>query len=274
MNFTGPKIFFVDLDGTLLDSPGKELISNANLEAIHRIRKYAHLVISTGRSFNDTKMQRVQKMVNSEYLICSSGAQIYHNNKVVNSTTIEQIAVLETLEFAKKYKIPFILSTESEDFLCIFSFFQKIFWSMVFKKEKQIINVLKEEIPRKKFLKILFLTCPLKTQKILNNLDLEVKGVTVYTSHKNWAIEITNQNVDKASADLLVATYLNINPIETIHIGDSLSDSAPKGVVGKVVAMGNASQDFKDIADVVGPDYKEGGFALLVNGLLDRTIKE
>ncbi|EFF41355.1 HAD-IIB family hydrolase [Mycoplasmopsis alligatoris] len=273
MKYTGPKIFFIDLDGTLIDSKSSILVSKKNMEAINKIKKYSHLVVSTGRSFNDHKVEKITKELNSEFTICSSGAHIYENDILIKSNYINQITLKDLKDFAIANKVPFVIFTEDKEHLIVYNKFHEKIANMFFHKRLHV-----EHYKNSKFLnsqnvaKIAYLSWPFLMKKLLKKVEKNLTNINKYTANGNWVLEITDISVNKATANEFICNKLNIDIKDTIHIGDSMSDAATIGVMGKTIAMKNSDKKFKKIADYVGPKYKKGGVAQIIEAILKRTV--
>jgi hypothetical protein len=79
-----------------------------------------------------------------------------------------------------------------------------------------------------------------------------------------WACNISNSQASKQHAALEVAELLGIDPIEMIGIGDGYNDFPLLMACGFKVAMGNAVDDLKAIADYVAPSVHEDGVAHVI----------
>ncbi|MGI8419801.1 MAG: HAD family hydrolase [Candidatus Levyibacteriota bacterium] len=87
-------------------------------------------------------------------------------------------------------------------------------------------------------------------------------------SGKNW--DITAALANKQSAVLKVAKYFALTPEEIIGIGDGNNDIPLLEACGYKVAMGNASESLKTIADYIAPSYHEYGVAIFLRNLLSQ----
>lgn len=65
-----------------------------------------------------------------------------------------------------------------------------------------------------------------------------------------------------------LAERLNIPIEETAAVGDSLNDKSMLEAAGKGVAMGNAREDIKSMADAVTLTNDEHGVAHMIKNLL------
>ncbi|ADE19457.1 HAD-IIB family hydrolase [Mycoplasma crocodyli] len=273
MTYIGPKIFFIDLDGTLIDEKSKTLISEENLQALYELKKYSHLVVSTGRSFNDHKVQEILSKIPSEFIICSSGAHIYEDKNLIKRDFFNQRTLGFIKDYAIKNKIPFVLFSDEHEDLIVYNKFHrwvaKKFWG-----KRVNVEICKESkaINKVGIVKIAFLTWPFKMKKLVKKINNDFHSVNTYTANGNWVLEITDKDTNKLSASIFIANKLGINIKETIHIGDSMSDSVTVGTVGKTIAMKNADKEFKDMADIIGPKNKKAGVARIINAILKRSI--
>lgn len=75
-------------------------------------------------------------------------------------------------------------------------------------------------------------------------------------------------NTSKGKAVLETARQLNINPEEIISFGDSYNDLEMIKYTGLGVAMGNACDELKDIADYITKLNSEDGVAYVLEELI------
>ena len=82
--------------------------------------------------------------------------------------------------------------------------------------------------------------------------------------------EFTAKGIDKAKALETVLTKLGVNKEEIVAFGDGHNDISMVRYAGVGIAMGNAVQELKDIADYVTLSNDEDGIAYAI----DKFIKE
>ena len=105
----------------------------------------------------------------------------------------------------------------------------------------------------------------LKARNELNgtfNSDIDV------TTSKPFFLEFMAKDVSKGNAIKALCEKLNISLSEVICFGDSLNDQSMFEVVGYAVAMGNASEELKKIADKVTLDNDSNGIPAALKELL------
>lgn len=109
--------------------------------------------------------------------------------------------------------------------------------------------------------KMLLVTEPEKVEGCIKTLtELFGNDVLVNTS-KKFILEIVKKGVDKGTAVLNYAKSLGIKAEEVICVGDSMNDVPMLKVAGLGVAVGNASESAKKVADIVVSDAMDGGVA-------------
>jgi HAD superfamily hydrolase (TIGR01484 family) len=106
--------------------------------------------------------------------------------------------------------------------------------------------------------------------EVLKKLEeLENLNVHLHYAHDDWKgllnIQITDKSADKFHAVQALKKLMHIEDNEVLAIGDSENDM-PLFKCAKVkVAMGNATQELKDLADYIVADVDNDGFVEAMN---------
>ena len=79
-----------------------------------------------------------------------------------------------------------------------------------------------------------------------------------------WAVDFTRNGVNKASAARRLAKILGTDASRLIAAGDSHNDLSLLKACGLRIAMGNAPDEVKAIADYVAPSVDEDGLAVAI----------
>ncbi len=137
--------------------------------------------------------------------------------------------------------------------------------------EERVIDPLK--IINWKISKILVLgVTPQKAEDLCQNLkrfsDIHVTRSISGTGEKSQSVHITNFNATKQTAVAKLLDFLRITQDEVVGIGDSYNDFPLLMACGLKVAMGNAVEDLKAIADYIAPSYEEEG----VKNVLEKFV--
>ena len=266
------RLIALDLDGTLLNSQ-KELSerNRAALEAASK--KGIYIVPSTGRFYGGTP-ESVRGMDFLEYAIVVNGAQVY-DIKGGGSIAKEEIP-WETSE--KIYDILDRLPVIYDCYTGGAGYMDEEQCGRIdeFIKEPQINGMIKMlntpvhdfrkfaergRYPSQK-IEMFFLDEEMrqKTWKMLEEKFPEL----ILTSSISNNIEMNAENANKGEALKSLCAYLNIDPGDVIAFGDSSNDVSMLRAAGIGVAMGNASEEFKGIADYVADTNDNDGVAKVI----------
>lgn len=77
-----------------------------------------------------------------------------------------------------------------------------------------------------------------------------------------WLVEATAPGVDKGSALRKLCRLLDVDPKRVLAIGDSENDIPMMQAAGFAIAMGNANEHVKAVADWIAPSIDEDGAAV------------
>lgn len=86
-------------------------------------------------------------------------------------------------------------------------------------------------------------------------------GLSIIRTHI-WLVEATAPGVDKGSALRRLCAILGVDPKRVLAIGDSENDIPMMAAAGFAVAMGNATEHVKAVADWIAPTIDEDGAAV------------
>ena len=241
------KIVFVDLDGTLKNNNQK--ISIRNKEIIEKLFDIGILVVfTTGRPLNYT-ISLSKQFSASNYVISSNGAEIYNyfNKKIIYNSIISNEVLIKLNELIKKYNLFFIAN-------CLLkSYTNKDFGD----PGKKIINSL-EDIFDEKISQLIVESYDIESMKkfkkeLINipNIKISNKSRNPKDSNKILFYDITNKDVSKGNAIKILCDYLKIDINKTMAIGDSDNDIEMLQVSNVKIAMSNATDNLKKVANFV-----------------------
>lgn len=263
------KVFFVDLDGTLIDER-REQISPTNLQAIHNLQKNGIVILSTGRM--GKSLFKYMKLTKVPYAVAANGAQIIdRNGNILRSKTLNDKTIQYILAFAKKNKLTFKVNDEKKAYGARSLLSRLVCKILHYKIVKNTDNNF-----RGLYKIVLWGKSRFKIKHLINSLKKSNLDTSIVSSEHGFTIEITNCEATKGLGNQFVwKNLLEIHNIqETAHIGDSMNDSTVIGFVGTFIAMKNAPKQLIKLADYLGPHYRRGGFAKMINGYNDYQLKK
>ncbi len=238
------KLLLLDIDGTLTESKGHALPSKAVRDAVQRAQARVQVAVATGRPYSFA--QPVVEALGLKGLgIFNGGAEIVDmaSTKVVQRWLLE----IETLKELVGLALPFgyDVFTDTNQY------------SKPLRTPDDIVE------PAAK----LFMQAVNK-EDALHVLE-QLNGVPAAAAHSttSWDdgdvvdIHITHVDATKRHGAERLANMLGVRYEEIIGVGDGHNDVPLLEAVGLKVAMGNAPDELKPIADYVAPKLSEDGVA-------------
>ncbi len=271
------KLVAIDCDNTLIKSDGE--IHQDNIIAINKLLdKNIKVVIATGRNDILVKEYIDEAGFKEEVVISCNGACIrdLKTNKTIKSSCIPKEKVKEIIDVCHKEDIEATFFTFEKSYstkprsLELQTTISKTHYTK--KLKTSIKNNFDEDfdkvIAENDFFKMVIIE--LDPQKLLEfrSIFRKIKNVSAFISSKH-CLDIVAEGVSKGSALAEYAESLGIDIAHTIAIGDSENDIEMLKTAGFAIAMGNASQDVKDVCDFVTEDNNNGGVAVALNKIFD-----
>ena len=270
------KLLFFDIDGTLA-YPGYSP-SAATVEAIQAARRNGHKVfISTGRTMDS--IPAAIASIGFDGGIFSSGGIIVLNNQIVMQHFMDESVVEKVLSILQHYKTLYTLETAEGRFNSENG--KELMAQIDFAHIRKEMRELTEEvlldptaIPLSQYTgqpihKIAYYSTNLSIEQALySELDSTAKVVPYHISGFPLSTgEISDYSVNKGRALKDVCNYLGVDPDHCIAFGDSRNDSEIILAAGLGVAMGNADEELKDIANLVCDRCENDGISKTLHDL-------
>ena len=101
-------------------------------------------------------------------------------------------------------------------------------------------------------------------EQVANELSSMLGGLATIQFSIPHVVEVTNTHATKENGLRFLSTYLDIPVEQMIAVGDGLNDMGMLDLVGCGVAMGNATPELKDAADLVIGSNDENGLAMAI----------
>ncbi len=248
------KIFFTDLDGTLLTKEKK--VSPATMDALNRFTTAGnHFAISTGRALDSAMaVQEENKLFfPGSYLIAFNGSEIYDCDakKDVFRTGVPFDLVPEIFRMAKEYDIhchtyndvKLVSPAEDKEL----AYYRRVIHTPYIITE-DICSVL-SDVPCK------IIGIELEDKARIDRFKAAVEefaGDRLTLLYSNpYYLEIFNKEAGKGSAVERLAKHLGTPISDTIAAGDEENDISMIKAAGLGVAMLNATDEVKSIADII-----------------------
>lgn len=238
------KLLLVDLDGTLVPNlgiPPREFTASPRLtQAIQKAQEQIAISLCTGRD-KKTVIEVINKLGLIAPQIIEGGAKIIDaRGKDLWAQYLRKDSARKIIEILRKTKTSFSIVVNGIEILGTlpkdnFDKISAILWYDL--TQKQVIG-LKRRLSG--------------YREIAVSVNKERTGSTVYLTHREGT---------KAHGVKKLMAILGIKKEETIGVGDGEGDKPLLLSCGLKVAMGNAVQEVKEIADYIAPSVKKDGIA-------------
>lgn len=259
------KIILLDVDGTIYNAKGE--IPESTRIAISKAREKQHVVLlCTGRSYSEIGKELWQ--LGLDGMIGSAGAFICYKDEILYHKPMTTEATHYMLDFFEKYHIPYVLETNE----AIFgkpegiAFVDRIFQERLavnpnlapdFLGESRIVE---DCYGVEKVNKFLFFEAPYSIEKLKEWFGKEYTLVpNSVVQYGTCSGEISEKGMTKAKGIEKFLELTGADIRDTIAFGDGANDMEMIQYAHIGVAMGNAGEELKSLADYVTQDVAENG---------------
>lgn len=231
------KIIALDMDGTLLND-NKE-VPRRNKEAIEKaLQQDVHVMLSTGRAFDFSYPYAVELNLPS-YHIAANGAEIWTMDKeLLRRKSLPKGMIEKLYNIGRQVGAGmWMISSEGAFQEELPEDHEQYEWLKFgcYSEDKKTLDILIKEFSKYEELEL--------ANSLPTNIEVNAKGVT------------------KAHALEFLCERMGITMNEVMACGDSLNDIKMIQASGIGIAMGNAQESIKKVADYVTVSNNDGGVA-------------
>ncbi len=240
------RALFLDVDGTTVTHGVDNLPSIRVTEAIRScIKKGIFVNFATSRPLS-VMMNILAHVDINGYSIISSGSQIYDpkSQRIIIEHEFPKSIMHVILSLAKRFGVKVI----------------------VFDGEKEVIYDGVQEPD-----KVVGMYFPELTHKVYKELHTQLvrkQGISLHRMEawdpKLICLDIVSDRASKLHGIIEVCKLLNVKKEDIVGVGDGYNDYPLLMACGLKIAMGNAVQELKDVADFVAPSVSDDGLATVI----------
>lgn len=287
------KIIATDMDGTLLNNKG--LISDVNVRAIQKAKEAGiEVIIATGRSVEFARFPVESSGLNLSLIVMNGALIIDQDGQIESSIALDKSVIRDVVKVLNKFDVYYEFYTNqghiAVDMKKGEEILQKIFI------EKHQFETIAESL---KYVQNRFKNGQIKfsnySEDIFTNDNMQVYKLIVFSFEKDKLVKVQQEldslpdivvsssgygnleiNHKEAQKGLALERYARKRKIATeeiMAIGDSYNDVSMLKVAGFSVAMDNADDEIKKLADFVTLTNDHHGFAHAVEKVLEMNNK-
>lgn len=269
------KLLAVDMDGTVLNSQKK--ISPRTKSAIENLlRRGVQVVVGTGRNLAELVDYRDDfKLMN--YGILISGGMIFDflNDTPIKVHALDEATIFKLIDFGLEERAMIHMHTvrhsiaRESDIQNMAAFDMGIYQSMFDKICVRCDDC--REFVRAHPGEVIKVNLYHRDKSSRDKNFARIKPLNLSISFAEaFNLEMSPANITKGSGLIELCDFLKIDIAETVAIGDAPNDTEILKTAGLAVAMGNASDEIKKLADFVTLDNDNDGVAAAI----DKIFKE
>lgn len=243
-----PKIIFFDIDGTLVEFE-KPTVSKNTLKALHRLKEEGiKIVIATGRA------HLILPEIDCEFdaFLTYNGSYCYDDKGVIFQNSLHKGDVKKIIKNARELNKWVLVGTDVRFATTGYDENLQKFsdWSGVPINETEDF----EKVFDESMIQLVVGAGSSHSDKLMEGIEhLEVAA---------WwddTVDIIPKNAGKGYGVQKMLEYFGIDKKDSMAFGDGENDLSLFEAVGTSVAMANAVDSLKEIADYICPDVKDDG---------------
>ncbi len=263
------KVFVFDVDGTLLNK--KEKIQPSHIKALLKTKEKGHeIVLCSGRGFDDMipVLEQLPKDL-VRFLVCNNGTYIHdlYDSKNIIDSYIDFSILKKFEEIGRKHVVLFSIHTldvtkrghlwakENEP-----EWYQKVLHGEWHKFQHVPFSDAKNYVTHNKITQLSYRATKKIIKKIRKDCRIFEDKYSVFVSGEVY-VDILPKNKSKLNGLINLSKILNIPITNFISFGDSGNDIEMLNGSGIGIAVGNATKEAKQAADIIIGDHNTSALA-------------
>lgn len=249
------KYVFFDIDGTLWDE--KMIVPESTKLAIKMLQEKGHKAfVCTGRAMGNVNDPQFEE-IGFDGFIAACGNHVEMDGKILYERNMSYEDVKAIYDISREHNLPIIYEGTKFQWLDREGFDGDTYIDYIVQNLKDAAVFLDEcdlsEIEANKFSALANeqTNYPAVEEALVDRFD--------FMDHGDGIIEAVPKGTSKATGIAWLCEHLNISKEDTYALGDSINDLEMLAFVGHSIAMGNASQAAKDVAEYVTTHIHEDG---------------
>lgn len=241
-----------DLDMTLLDHNTWKIPASA-LEAIDHLRKTHLIVIASGRDMDHAYSVEFRDMIMPDAVIHMNGTKITVGDKLIFEHSFDKMLLERLLHYSEDSGYSIGTSMEDGDYYTHID--------TVIRQDKARWNTSARNFldPWRLMDKQIRTLSYLGHEAGAKQIEQQFPELKLPMFAGKQGADVIEKGISKAEGLIRLCQYYGIDPSDTVSFGDSMNDYEIIKAAGLGIAMGNAIEELKAVADYTTERIEEDG---------------
>lgn len=263
------RLIALDVDGTII-THGGHLDARVHAAITACVSNGHHVVIATGRSVVATMPVLARLGIGHGYAVCSNGAVTLR----IDPRRPKGYKILEKVTFDPRPALTLLRDELPEALVAVEDLGRGFMVSSPFPDGELMGDqraVPWDELIAKRATRVTLRMPDAEPEAFMAHIErIGLHEVSYAVGWTAW-LDINPEGVSKGSALEQLRRRLQVEPCETVAVGDQRNDIEMLQWAARGVAMGNAPEEVQAIADEVTGTVEEAGLATILESVLDST---
>lgn len=265
------KFIVMDMDDTLLTS-NNQISEGTHAYLMEKQRQGMRIILASGRP-TAGMMMHAESLKLKDYggfIVSYNGAIAIDtkNGKEILKQTIRKKDAHEIIDYCRSqqfFSLTYINDEIIYDSDHEYMNIESELTGLPMKKVQDIKEAITDEVP-----KLMGVDYEKNISKAQSSLEGAFNESVATTISKPYFLEFMNVNVSKGKTLKTLFNQINVDASEVIAFGDSFNDLDMLQYAGIGVAMGNANETIRNIADIVTDDHDSDGIPKALDKILNK----
>lgn len=246
------RIVSFDLDQTLLDHATYTIPGSA-LAALEQLKKNSYVILATGRDMDNYYSRKYKEIVKPDAIIHLNGTKITVGEQLIYEHIMDKDLLKALFAFADKNGYSIGATINDEDYYLhpeIVEQMDKDRWGVSGRRFKDPWQLLDSPVRTLAYV---------GTEDGVRDIEAHFPQLKLPMFAGKTGADVVEKTSSKAKGLLRLCDYFHIDKKDTVAFGDSMNDYEILMEAGIGVAMGNALDQLKAVADYVTADIGDDG---------------
>lgn len=263
------KCVITDIDQTLTNRD--MILTERTKKAVKAAtEKGIHIVLCSGRPFQGMKAYLEELELDREQQFCVgfNGGVVYDNatGAVIQMESFEKTEVAEIVMFLLERNINFHLESAQSIYTGFYHVGKYTVRDCFITNMPLVVDHFTNLLEREDICKIMISDFEKKLDRL--TVPEALLGRYKFVRSRPYYLEVVPKGVNKGNAVKAISKLYKIKPTEILGIGDGLNDYELLRESGVSVAVENAAEELKEIANFIVPPHYEDGFAQMLEKII------